>query len=205
MDPNNLSFNTNNNIFDYESASKAITDLTLDTFFNFNSLPTVREYPNIETFKHGFIAMNDKIYREAKKSHEKTKQLQSEEDNSSCPLKKNHHIILENKKIPKYLKNKIRRSAMKYCHSQALIRLLHGYYSLMDYHHKACKTYPDLFKQYLKTILTIFGSIEKDKLFIIFKEVCLNERMSQFYTDLYTEWMNIVNSKEKEVLLAVKL
>lgn len=193
-----------NPLFHYEVATKVIDNLSLDTFFNFNLIPSVRTYPNIETFKHGFIAMNDKIYRDARKAHEKSR-AQSEEVSDNFSMKKNHLLILENRKIPKSLKNKLRRSAMRYCHSQALVKLFIGYYSLIDYHHKAMNTYPELFNKYLKTVLIVFGSISKDKLFEIIKEISVSEKMTEFYLNLYEEWVNVVNIKEKEILLNVKM
>ena len=190
----NISENMNNpSIMNYDLAKNTIDSLSLDTFFNFNTIPTVKSYPNIETFKAGFLAMNEKLYKEAKKS-----------EIGENSLKKNHQVILENKKIPNTLRGKIRRSAMKYCHSQSIIRLFTGYYTLMDYHYKAYGSYSELFDKYLKTVLTVFGSIEKSKLFIIFKEISINERMNEFYSELYEEWIKVVNEIEKEKLILRK-
>lgn len=202
QDLNNENLKKDQSTFNYQVATKALNDLSLDTFFNYNATPNVKTYPNIETFKNGFMAMNDKIYKEAKKSFGKSKIVQSEENSENCCLKKNHLAILESKKVSKVLKGKLRRSAMKYCHSQALIRLFKGYFTLMDCHHRVYATYPEVFNQYLKTVLTVFGSIEKEKIITIIKEVSINGRMYQFYINLYDEWVSTVDVIEKEVLLS---
>lgn len=206
--------------FNYEVASKAIDDISLDTFFNFNPAPTVESYPSIQTFLPSFLSFNEKLYKEAKKKFSDTAQEESENDSEGCPIKKNYLVIADalssvlNKDernlsdpeknpnfIPSSLKKKLRRSALKYCHSQCLSRLFQGYFSLCTYHKRTVNSYPEIFDQYLKTIITVFSSMSKVKIKKLFTEISTNQKTFDFYLKLYGIWESTVNEEERRVFL----
>ncbi|ELA42038.1 uncharacterized protein VICG_00885 [Vittaforma corneae ATCC 50505] len=190
---------TMNNI--YLKASHALASISLDTFFNLNPTPSVRRYPNIESFKHGFVALNEKLYKEAKK-----KQINQEEDgcSESPRLRRNHLLVLEDRPVSRKLKCKIGRSAMRYLHSHSIIKLFNGFFCLFEYHHRVFEVHPYIFQQYFSTIFTVFASMKKTKLENVFREVCGSPRMQEFYEDLYKSWEEEMNNNEKEILLQKK-
>lgn len=196
-DPHNSKYNkTLDNIC--VKVNNIMASVSLDTFFNLNPILSLRKYPNIESFKHGFVALNERLYKEAKK-----KQTNQEENGhlESPKLKRNHLLVLEDKAISRKLKYKIGRSAMKYLHSHSIIKLFNGFFSLFEYHHRVFTVHPQIFQQYFSTIFTVFASMEKAKIEKMFREVCNSPRMHEFYVELYNCWEDEVNNAEKEVLL----
>lgn len=193
----------NNSLYKYDMALKILDDLSLDVFFSQNPIPTVEKYPSIETFKSGFVSMNEKLYKSLKERREEQYLRSVEHRNGGEPLKfehnfkKNHLAVLDNKKVSKVLKEKLRRSAIKYCNSQAIIRLFKGYFILIDHHFSIRRTYPGILDQYLKTILRVFGSLKREKMGNLIREMSFSTKMYEFYKNLYNLWEHEANNLEK--------
>lgn len=177
---------TNRNI--YKSARDILAMLSLDSFFSLNPLPSLLKYPNIETFKNGFISVNERLYKEAKKE-------------GDSRLKRTHLAILEGKPTSARLKNKLGRGAMKYVHSVVIIKLLNAFFSLFEYHHTVRRVYPGVFTAFFETIFTVFGSLERSKIQEMFKEASSSPRMLEFYQEMYKCWEEEMESIEKQELL----
>lgn len=190
-------------VFNYEKASNVLNDLTLDVFFSQNAIPSVRTYPSIETFKSGFVSMNERLYKSIKEGQEERylKSTGQKGDASSVlpesSLKKNHLAVLDRKRVSKKLKRRLRRSAMKYCHSQSIIRLFRSYFALVEYHHRSINSHPLIMDQYLKTIFTVFGSIRREKMQEMLREISSSPKMQGFYHDLYSLWGEEMSNAER--------
>lgn len=184
-------------VFDYTRASDTLNDLTLDAFFSQNTIPSVRTYPSIETFKSGFVSMNEKLFKSMKERHDKS------QGSERC-LEKNHLAILDKKKVSRRLKRMLRRSAMKYCHSQSIIRLLRSYFVLVEYHHRVVNSHPQIMDRYLRTIFAVFGSVRREKMQEMLREICSCPKMEGFYLDLYGLWEGEAGSVEREYLFGYK-
>lgn len=168
-------------------SNKILDSFSLDTFLALNSSPSLRKYPSLETFKTSFVSFHDKLYKK------------KNENESS--LLKNHLAILDNRPLDKRLRRKIGRSAMRYVHSHCIIKLLNGYFSLVEYHYQTSRTFPQVFDEYLAVILTIFGSLTKKRVETLLREACGSTRMHEFYLDLYKSWEAEVDAVEKDVLI----
>jgi len=171
------------------SVARILASLSLDSFLSLNPSPSIRKYPNIETFKNGFVALNERLYKEAKKGPEPSK------------LRRAHLAVLEDRPIGHRLKHKLGRSAMKYVHSHCIIKLLHGFFSLFEYHHPVRRVFPEVFEAFFRVIFTVFASLEKGKMHEMLKEVCSGGRMLEFYQEMYRSWEEEIGNVEKEVLL----
>lgn len=183
--------NKNDQSFNYLNANKILADISLDTFFNQNTVPSLKRYPNLDSFKHGFVSLNEKLFKEAKKKEEQN-------------LKRNHLLILEEKPIDKLMKHKIGRSAIKYLQSHSIIRVFNTFYNLFEYHHFVFDSYPEIFEKYFRTIFTIFSSLKKKNVERMFMDICSNSKMHDFYTNLYKSWEEEMNNVEKEEFIQEK-
>lgn len=192
-------------VFNYTRASDVLNDLTLDVFFNQNSIPSVRTYSSIETFKSGFVSMNEKLFKSVKERQEECLRSSDQKGDaaSAVPeLKKNYLAVLEKKRVPKRLKRRLRKSAMKYCHSQSIIRLFRSYFILVEYHHRSINSRPQIMDQYLKTIFTVFGSVKREKMLEMLREISSSPKMQGFYHDLYSLWEEEAGNAERHCLFA---
>ncbi|KAM0680691.1 hypothetical protein GINT2_000961 [Glugoides intestinalis] len=168
-------------------SNKIIDSFSLDTFLSLNASPSLRTYPSIDTFKSSFVSFHDKLYKR--------------KNENDCGLLKNYLAVLDNKPLDKRLKRKIGRSAMRYVHSHCIIKLFNGYFSLVEYHHQTCRTFPQVFDAYLAAILLIFGSLNKKKIETLLREACGSTRMHEFYLDLYKSWEAEIDTVEKDILI----
>ncbi len=179
----------------YTKTRKIFADISLDTFFKLNLIPSIKKYPHIDSFKHGFVALNEKLYKEAKKKN------QTEEGEAS-KLKKIHLMVLEDRTgMNQSMKYKIGRSAIKYVNTHNIIRLFNGFFNLFEYHHAVYNVYPELFQQYFSTIFAVFSSFEKKRMEKVIGEVCSSPRMHEFYINLYKYWEDEINNIERMELL----
>lgn len=183
---------------DYTKIRKIFADISLDTFFNLNSIPSAKSYPHIDSFKHGFVSLNEKLFKEAKKKSQYNEESHSE----TLKLKRNHLGVLEDKEnFSIGMKYKVGRSAIKYVNSHNIIRLFNGFFSLFEYHHSVYSVYPELFRQYFSTIFAVFSSLKKKRIEKMLGEICSNSRMQEFYENLYKIWKDEINNIEREEIL----
>lgn len=174
-----------NNGKDLSQYKRMIDIFSLDFFFLQNSSPTIRKYPHLSTFKADFVSFSER-HRKAKKE---------EKDPRA------YMLLLEDKEITDQAQiRKIGRDAIRYINTRSIMRILSGYFSLMEYHREVSRSFPELFDTYLSVVMTIFASTSKRKIEKLVREANSETRMHEFYKELYAYWESEVSNIEKQLI-----
>lgn len=186
-------------LFNYPMFSKMLDDLELNVFFNQNEIPLVSKYPNLKSIKSGFIAMNECLYKKAKEK------LNKESKNSSGKERRIEKIYLKaftkDGNLSSTHKQKIERSIKIFTHSRALCRLFKCWFNIVDYHHRVLNSYPEIENEFLSVIFMVFSSLKEKNIMEMLKDVCVTDKMFDFYKDLYKIWLQEIEASEKEIIL----
>lgn len=182
--------------FNYEKYSRMVSDMELDVFFAHNPVPFIGPYPSLLAIKTGFIAMNERLFKKAKENEELRK---TDPGYSPKSRIRRHYLEAFDSKgaHSARFQRKVKRNIKMYTHSQAIISLFRSYFSLVEFHHRACQTYPALGREYLRTIFMVFASASKSVVLEMLAEISPSARMFAFYRDLFFLWRRETDVAEK--------
>ena len=184
--------------FNYDKYSRMVSDMELDVFFAHNPAPFIGPYPSLLSIKTGFRAMNERLFKRAKENED----LRKTEQGGRGKIKR-HYLEAFDSKSPHSARfqRKVRRNIKMYAHSQAIICLFRSYFSLMEFHHRICQTYPAIRREYLKTIFMVFASAPKDAVLEMLSEISPTTRMFTFYKDLFFLWRKETDITERSLVI----
>lgn len=184
----------------YNKYNRLLADIDLDVFFAHNRIPSIANIPSLPSIKSGFIAMNERLYKRAKKLEETRRQ-----DPNYIPrtkMRRKYLDAFDEKKMGSVrLQREVRKNIKMYVHTQALIHLFRSFYTLLDHHHRICDTYPVISNAYMKTVCMVFASMEKTAAIEMLSEIATNAKMFAFFKDLYHVWENETVVQEKEHII----